>query len=72
MTNNIFEKLKAEYTSTPSSSEKNQQKKLKLTIDNDAQEDYTNLLSELEEVKKKLIDIENINYFFKKTGSSYA
>ena len=37
MTNNILEKLKAEYTSTPSSSEKNQQKKLKLTIDNNAQ-----------------------------------
>ena len=29
MTNNILEKLKAEYTSTPSSSEENQQKKLK-------------------------------------------
>ena len=61
MTNNILEKLKAEYTSTPSSSEENQQKKLKLTIDNDAQgqaKDYTNLLLELEEVKKKLIDFE--------------
>ena len=58
MTNNILEKLKAEYTSTPSSSEENQQKKLKLTIDNNAQgqaEDYTNLLLELEEVNKKLI-----------------
>jgi len=61
MTNNILEKLKAEYTSTPSSSEENQQKKLKLTIDNNAQgqaKDYTNLLLELEEVKKKLIDFE--------------
>ena len=50
MTNNILEKLKEEYTSTPSSSEE-----LKLTIDNDAQgqaKDYTNLLLELEEVKK--------------------
>ena len=58
MTDNILEKLKAEITSAPGSSEKSQQKKLKLTIGNDSQEYHMNLLLELEEIKKKLVDSE--------------
>lgn len=61
MTDNFLEKLKAGNTSTPSSSERTLQKKLKLVIDNDTQEqveDHTDLLLELEEVKKKLVDSE--------------
>jgi len=58
LTDNILEKLKAEVTSAPGSSEKSQQKKLKLTIGNDSQEYHMDLLLELEEIKKKLVDSE--------------
>jgi len=58
LTDNILEKLKAEVTSALGSSEKSQQKKLKLTISNDSQEYHMNLLLELEEIKKKLVDSE--------------